>query len=256
MSLRSFSLLVVLAVALAGASPVEAQDTAPSEARDAEAHSLFEAGRTAYSESRFEAALGHFTQAYELSGRPQLLYNIGQCRDRLRQDAEAAAAFEAFLAAVPDSPQRTEVTARLEILHASLQRAETTATVIETTDATTVEATSETTTEVPPAPAAADPAPWIVLGVGGAVAIVGAILVGVGYADIATVDGASNVRFETVRGAYEDAPVLTGVGWAALGVGVALAGVGLVWGLTSGGSSGEHARLQLGPSGLSLTGSF
>src|SRR6185312_6914484 len=106
-------------------------------------------------------------------------------------------------------------------------------------------------------PASADPAPWIVLGVGGAALVVGAILLGVGYADVATVDNARNVPFASVSGAYSDAPVLTGVGWGVLGVGVGLAAIGLGWGLaSSGGGASDHARLRIGPTGLSISGSF
>jgi hypothetical protein len=41
-----------------------------------------------------------------------------------------------------------------------------------------------------------------------------------------------------------------------LGVGVALAGVGLVWGLSTGGGSSEQARLRIGPTGITVSGSF
>jgi tetratricopeptide (TPR) repeat protein len=237
------------------ATPAAAQTTSSTEALDTEAHALFEAGRLAYSSGRFEEALGHFRRSYELSHRPQLLYNIGQCQDRLRRDADALATFEAFVAAQPDSPQRDEVTARIEILRASAQQATTT----ETTAETTTETETMETTEATPAPVVAsgsDPAPWGVLGAGSAIAIIGAILLGVGYADIASVDGARNVPFSSVSGAYNDAPVLTGAGWGVLGVGVALAGVGLVWGLSSGSGSSDHARLRLGPTGVTVSGSF
>jgi hypothetical protein len=235
-----------------------AQTTTSTSATDTEAHALFEAGRTAYNDARYEDALQHYRQSYELSHRPELLYNIGQCEDRLRHDAEAIEAFDAFLVALPDAPQRTEVTARLEILRRSGHAAEATTDSADTSEAdtTTTDTTIAPEPVAPVAPAGSDPAPWIVLGVGAGVAIVGAILLGVGYGDIATVDGATGVRFATVSGAYNDAPVLTGAGWGVLGLGVALAGVGLVWGLTSGGGSSEHAQLRLGPTGITVSGSF
>lgn len=255
--LAPFVLFLLCAAPIAlRASPTLAQ---PSSAIDTEAHALFEAGRSAYNDARYEDALGYYQHSYELSHRPELLYNIGQCEDRLRHDAEAIAAFEEFLAARPDAPQRAEVTVRLDIMRRSSQTT-TTTTTVEPTGTTTTETITTETTEVtaatPAESSGSDPAPWIVLGVGGAVAIVGAILLGVGYADIATVDGARNVPFSSVSDAYDAAPVLTGAGWGALGVGVALAGVGLVWGLSSGGSSSEHARLRLGPTGISVSGSF
>ena len=67
----------------------------PSGPRETEARALFEAGRQAFTDGRFEDALQRFSQSYELSHRAELLFNIGQAADRLRRDAEALAAFEA-----------------------------------------------------------------------------------------------------------------------------------------------------------------
>ncbi|UJR81395.1 tetratricopeptide repeat protein [Sandaracinus amylolyticus] len=259
------SLAVLAVVLLSGAPVVLASTTAEAQASssavrvDSEARSLFEAGAAAFADGRYEDALGHFRRSYELSGRPELLYNIGQAHDRLRHDAEAVAAFEEYIAAVPDAAQREEIAARLAILRASMERADVSEAGAEATpevEPATVETAEPAEPEIVAAPAP-DPAPWVLLGTGGAVAITGAILLGFGYADVATVENARDVPFSSVRRAYDDAPVLTGIGWAALGVGVAVAGVGLVWGLSSGGgSSGEHARLQLGPTGIAASGSF
>lgn len=261
---RWLVLLFVLVMA-SSALPVLAQGA--DESMDAEAHALFEAGRTAFAAGRFSDALGHFQSAYQLSHRAALLYNIGQCQDRLRHDAEALASFEGFVAAVPDSPQRAEVEARIAILRESVSHAATTTT--ETIPDTSAETSAETVTPEPepepeptPAPVAAShdagPGPWIVLGVGGVVAVVGAVMVGVAFADIATVQNAMvGTDFSTVRGAYEQAPILSGIGWAALGVGAAMAIGGIVWGIAlSSSSSDAHAQLRLGPTGLSLTGAF
>jgi tetratricopeptide (TPR) repeat protein len=250
--LRLAAIFFLSSASIALWTPSSVAQATPVEANDEEARSLFEAGRSAYGDGRFEEALGHFRRSYELSHRPQLLYNIGQCQDRLRRDAEALATFEEFLTLLPESPQHTEVAARIEILRAAIERGEASEAVAETEAETEV-------TEAPVAPvlpSEPDPAPWIVLGVGGAVAVAGAILLGVGYANVATVEGAMNVPFSSVRGAYDSAPALTGAGWAALGLGVALAGVGLVWGLSSGGGGNEHAHLRMGPTGISVSGSF
>lgn len=260
--LRPLPLVLVFSFPiLLAASPGRAQPRASADALDTEARALFEAGRTAYNDARYEDALGYYQRSYELSHRPELLYNIGQCQDRLRHDAEAVVAFEGFLAARPDAPQHAEVTARLAILRRSAEAGTAAPAVDETAE---IEETEIEATEASPIDASAAPvdstgpdaAPWVVVGVGGAVAIAGAILLGVGYADIAAVEGARDVPFSSVSGAYDTAPVLTGTGWAALGVGVALAGVGLAWGLSSGGGASEHARLRIGPTGITLSGSF
>lgn len=110
---------VLLAVALAAAGPAGAQDGTLS-ARDREARSLFEAGRTAFEDGRFEDARSYFERAHELSGRAELLYNIGSAEDRLRHDEAAIEAFEGYLAALPDAANRTEVEARIAALRAAV----------------------------------------------------------------------------------------------------------------------------------------
>jgi tetratricopeptide (TPR) repeat protein len=87
---------------------------APEE--DARARDLFEKGRVAYQEARYEVALDLFTQAYALSKRPQLLNNIGQAADRLRMDAEALDAYQRYLAEVPDAENRAAVENRIAAL--------------------------------------------------------------------------------------------------------------------------------------------
>lgn len=81
---------------------------------------MFEAGRIAFRDGRFEEARGHFQRSYELSGRAELLYNIASADDRLRHDEAALRGFEQYLAEVADAPNRAEVQARIEVLRAAL----------------------------------------------------------------------------------------------------------------------------------------
>jgi tetratricopeptide (TPR) repeat protein len=115
---RLCAALCVGTLACCGVSPVCAQ-AAPAEAataaaptqadEDREARFLFEAGRTAYDAGRYREALAHFQGAYDLSLRPQLLYNVGQAADRLRQDEVALDAFERYLSALPVADNRPAV---------------------------------------------------------------------------------------------------------------------------------------------------
>jgi tetratricopeptide (TPR) repeat protein len=91
--------------------PTEAADL-----RDEEARTRFRAATMAFSDGRFEDALSDFQRAYELSGRLELLFNIGSAADRLRRDAEALAAYEAYLDASEDPPNRRFVEARVRML--------------------------------------------------------------------------------------------------------------------------------------------
>lgn len=95
-----------------------AQATTRGQAAEEDAHAreLFEKGRVAYQEARYDVALDLFTQAHALSKRPQLLNNIAQAADRLRMDAEALDAYERYLAEVPDAENRAAVENRIAAL--------------------------------------------------------------------------------------------------------------------------------------------
>lgn len=97
-------------------SPSFAQEDFP-DATTVEAQSLFAAGQSAYDDARYEDALRYFRLAAEVSPLPELQYNIGLAADRLRRDADALAAFEAFLRGVDEGhPKYNEVQARVRVL--------------------------------------------------------------------------------------------------------------------------------------------
>jgi tetratricopeptide (TPR) repeat protein len=116
--------LAAMGAASLGASPAVAQDASADVAvgRDDEARAIFQAGRDAYARGEYAEALVAFRNAYELSGRAELQFNIGQAADRLRHDREAVSAFEAYLQAVPDASNRVEVEARLRVLRSEIAR--------------------------------------------------------------------------------------------------------------------------------------
>ena len=63
----------------------EAPDGEEAPAEDptvAEAKAEYKAGSDAYALGNYEAAVGHFERAYELSGEPALLFNLGQAYTR------------------------------------------------------------------------------------------------------------------------------------------------------------------------------
>ncbi len=114
-------MLRVLALALLfaglGATTALAQEDEGSAAMDEEARLVFQAGTVAFEDARYEEALERFRTAYELSGRTQLLYNIGVSADRLRRDEEALVAFEQFIAESPaDADGVRDAEARVEVL--------------------------------------------------------------------------------------------------------------------------------------------
>ncbi len=231
---------------------------------DAEARRLFEAGRVAYAADDFEEAVRNFRRAYVFSPRYPLFYNIGQAEFRAGHDAQALEAFEGFLRqASDDDGRRGEVQERVRVLRAM----GTTVTTIETPALTTPEPEPETGSSAPIEPLASSSAsggegpgvaPWVVLGVGAAAAIVGAVLMGVGAADASTVTGAADgARWADLQGPAGAANTEFGVGLTLLAVGVVAMGVGLVWAVAGGGGSSDaSASLRLGPGGIALEGSF
>lgn len=121
------SLLTLCVATLASPSVILAQDATGAAAiavrdPDAEARDVFQRGREAYARGEYDAALAAFRDAYSLSGRAELQFNIGQTADRLRLDREARTAFRAYLDALPDATNRVEVEARLRVLDEEIAR--------------------------------------------------------------------------------------------------------------------------------------
>jgi tetratricopeptide (TPR) repeat protein len=102
-----------------------AQQAAAGATDDKEARELFQLGKQAFEEMRYERALKYFKDAYDLSHRPALLSNIGATLDRLRRDREALDAYRAYLAQVPDAFNRGQIEERIQLIEASMQPAPT-----------------------------------------------------------------------------------------------------------------------------------
>jgi hypothetical protein len=101
---------------------VEPSGGAAASGKDKAAREMFNAGRAAFNEGLFEDALSTFKRAYELSGRPQLLFNIGMAADSARHDAEALAAFEQYLREVPVADNRDYAQGRINTLKKAGER--------------------------------------------------------------------------------------------------------------------------------------
>lgn len=105
-----------LVAALAGAATAQAQPAPPATGSDQLARTRFEQGREAYKDGRYRDAWAYFHEAYQLSGRPELLFNIGQTADRLGQVSEALKAFTMYLERLPEAANRRDVENRVRAL--------------------------------------------------------------------------------------------------------------------------------------------
>ena len=141
---------------------------------DQQARSHFRLGREYYQLGRFPDAAREFEVAYGLSGRAALLYNVYiSYRDAL-DTPKAAAALRGYLAAVPDAPDRENLSARLAALESQVAQskadAEREAAQRAELERLTREAEAkrrEPVYSAPPAAAASRPWwPWIVVGAG------------------------------------------------------------------------------------------
>lgn len=246
-----------------GTSVVHAQADASS---DAEARRHFEEARTAYDAGDFESSVRLFRRAYLLSPRYALLYNIGHAELRSGHDALALEALEGFLRQAPaDDARRSEVEERVRVLRSMGVRPASESEAQQAQAAVDDRAPAHEPTPTPtPAQSSGDAgvAPWIVVAVGGALVLTGAVLMGVGASDAARVTGAPDgSRWSELQGVGSGAETMWGVGIALLGVGAAAAVGGLVWAIVGGssGSSGESgatARLRLAPGSLFFEGAF
>jgi tetratricopeptide (TPR) repeat protein len=118
------AIAAAVAVTLSG-SVAEAQPpprAQPTPAQLTEARRWFETGRERYEQGEWRSALESFRRAYDLTGSPEVLFNIGQCADRLRMDRDALAAFELYLERLPDAPDRPNVESRIQVLRAEIAR--------------------------------------------------------------------------------------------------------------------------------------
>jgi tetratricopeptide (TPR) repeat protein len=239
--------------------------SAVQESLDAEGRALYQAGLVAYRDGRFDAAERYFRQAYEASGRPELLYNIGVSAEQARHDDAALEAYEAFLEALPDAPQRARVETRIVTLRemgagqadGSEAEEEEARPEVETAVAREVDEARPADASAGDGGEGAGPLPWVIVGVSGAIAVTGAILLGVGLGDISTVEGATNpARWADFEGAYDRAPTLTGIGITGLAVGLAGVALGVVLAVTAGGEAEGGVSLRVGPTALRLEGTF
>lgn len=202
---------------------------APSTGADHEARALFDAGNLAFSEGRYENAVEHFQRAYELSRRPELLYNIGVAAERLRRDAVALQAFRDYLAQVPDTAQRAAVESRIAILEAAVAARES-GDEEPATPGTELEAGPSEVDLASPGSGADTTGPVVLTASGSVVALVGGILLGMAVGDTSSVENAERgTRWDTVSDAYSRAEPLSIAGGVMLGTGAAVAIGGLVW---------------------------
>ncbi len=234
------------------ASLVPAMASAQTEQLDEAARLTFESAREAFVAGDYEVALERFRQAYQLSPRPGLLYNIAQTLDRLRRDEETVQSLREYLRVAPDAPNRSEVEARIRVLERALA------------DRRPADpppsATSVTTAPASRGIGILDPG--IFFGVAGATLVSAGVLIWSGLETVALNDAyLVTTEFNAAQAAMaraEDQQLLTNVFigvTAGLGVAAVVLAILSDWSALSGGSGQRAAArplFQAGPNGAWL----
>lgn len=112
--MRRALFLATAAAVLLIAAPAAAQDESNL------AMTIFEAGRAYYNQGNYEKALEQFEEAYRLQPLPELLYNIGQCHERLQDVPASIEAYSLYLEQKPDAEDRQAVEEKIKNLEQKL----------------------------------------------------------------------------------------------------------------------------------------
>ena len=187
---------------------------APAFAQDDRAREIFENGRILYAEGRYEPARLAFEEAYRLSGRHVLLYNIASCHEKLGELQAAVDTLNRYRA-FARADERDELEQRVAALEAELAAAP---------------VASDAPAPAPSSPE--DPAPRPPFGRAGLVtaAVGGGVVVVAGTVALVTHQRGLSLREQGFAGPYRSVQVVnnTSVGVAVVG-GLAVA-TGLVLG--------------------------
>ncbi len=260
--------LVALAVGMAGAPHAAAQAAPPAEDpavstprnADEDARAHFDAGRVAYAAGDFETAVTEFRRAYVLSGRFALLFNIGMAELRAGRDSAALTAFEGYRRQAPaDAPDLGQVEERIRVLRGMGVQPEPEGGSTSATDDPDAAAQTDLTA-APAEESPSSPAPWILVGGGGALLVAGGVLMGIGAARAGDVTRApAGSTWPELEDTADRAKLLWGMGLGLGALGVAAIAGGLTWRLAGGDSddaTARSARLQLGFGSLTIEGAF
>ncbi len=99
---------MIAALVLAAVAPAHAMT---EEEERAKAHFL--AGQSYYEQASYTDALREFNEAYRISKKPALLYNVARCFEALEQYADAVKMLERYLEEDPQTTDRQAVETRI-----------------------------------------------------------------------------------------------------------------------------------------------
>lgn len=91
------------------------------DALSAEARRFYDRGVKLFSRGQYESAMAAFTAALQMSGAPELHYNLAVSAERLSRFSEASDHYRAYLAADANAADRATIEARIAALRSRKQ---------------------------------------------------------------------------------------------------------------------------------------
>jgi tetratricopeptide (TPR) repeat protein len=243
----------VCLVALLGAVGLPPAAAFADESR-AQALALFDEGKKAYQEGRFEDAATLLDRAYALHPEPVLLYNLARAREGMGQLDAAIVAYEKYLREAGNIPDRGAIEGKVGMLKRDVAEKKRLA----------AERDAAMRLPDPPKPPPPPPEessaplawPWVIAGVGAAGLAVGGALGGVALAKSADAEATpAQADAFAMRADAED--LALGSTIALIAGGAVLAG-GFIWGIVDLTSSPEKpaAALWVGPARVGFSAAF
>jgi tetratricopeptide (TPR) repeat protein len=267
---------VLASATVAGAAEVETHQYAecarePSEADLTAAKAAFQAGNVSFNEADYPRALLYWEDAFrrDCTAHP-LLLNLARAYELDGQRQQAVIALEAFLEREPNSPERAQITRRIEVLKrqiASEQKATPAAAVPpQTAPQAQAEAVSEPPAVAPSSSTSAKKiVPLAVAGVGGGITVLGLLIFADAHKDVneykKACGGTQNCPKDLVEPANEAGKRETTGTIITLGGAAMLAG-GVIWFLLTPSTASKPASTLVLPSvapgfaGISVDGRF
>jgi tetratricopeptide (TPR) repeat protein len=257
MTLARSARLACLLVLVGGASierPAYADDNR------AQALALFEDGKKAYQEGRFEEAVKLLERAHQLHPEPVLLYNLARAREGLGQYETAVVAYEQYLREAGNIPDRGAIEVKVTNLKRDIEEKKRLAAERDAAMRLPDPPKKQTEAPKPDSGPGPSPWPWVIAGVGAAGLAVGGALGGVALAKNSDAESAAvQADAFALRSDAED--LALGSTIAFIAGGAVLAG-GFIWGivdLTSGkdpSSKEPAAALWVGPARVGFSAAF
>jgi hypothetical protein len=151
----------------------------PTDAEVAAAKGAFQAGNASFNEADYTRAIDYWEDAYrrDCTANP-LLLNLARAYELAGRKRQAVVALETFVLREPNSGEKDQINRRVEVLKKKIAEEDAAAAAAPppATGTTPAPTTGAVEPGVAAAPAAKrSPGPWIVIGLGGAAAIVGTI---------------------------------------------------------------------------------